>query len=210
MAIEWVASVNRYRDTDTGRFVSPEQVEALVEKSRVDAAKRLTKLADRLNREEITPAQWEKEFRQIIKETSITQYATGRGGLSQMNPVDYGKVGSFLKDQYKYLKKFKDALPDQSEAQIRMRSQMYAASTKVMYDIGNGAGYGLPDLPAYPTESSPCMFNCACKWRITILKGKENWNCYWTLGTTEHCNVCDERAVKWNPLRIRKGVIQNA
>lgn len=210
MAVEWVSSVNRYRDTKTGRFLSPSTVEALVDKGRLDAANRLISLADELISESLTPAEWEKRFKQIIKETSIQQYATGRGGLSQLTPTDYGRIGSYLKDQYQYLKGFREALPNQSEAQIRVRSQMYASATKYMYEKGTWAAWDMPDLPAYPADgSSECLINDRCSWRIVKLKTPGSWNCFWEIRPGENCPTCLERASKWKPLKIRKGVIIN-
>lgn len=210
MAVEWVASVNRYRDTKSGRFISPETVEFLVDKGRINAAKDLLALADQLIAENLTPDEWENQFRQIVKETSIQQYATGRGGLSQLTKSDYGRIGAYLKSQYKFLAGFKAALPEQSEAQIRVRSQMYAATTKYMYERGVWAAWEMPDLPAYPCDgSTPCLMYCGCGWHIVKLKTPGSWNATWRRTKKESCPVCIERAEKWKPLKIRKGVIIN-
>lgn len=60
-------------------------------------------------------------------------------------------------------------------------------------------------LPAYPGDGSTrCRVRCKCRWDIQRVPG--GWDCYWRLGSAEHCVDCERRAAEWSPLRIRGGV----
>ncbi|KPV42211.1 hypothetical protein SE17_44475, partial [Kouleothrix aurantiaca] len=83
------------------------------------------------------------------------------------------------------------------------RAQLYANSIQTPY--WRGVTRLLP-LPAMPGDgTSPCLTHCRCAWDVTALEGEQNYDCTWTLGDTEHCQVCKQRAVEWAPLRIRNG-----
>jgi len=44
--------------------------------------------------------------------------------------------------------------------------------------------------------------NCRCRWSIT--EDEDNFFCYWTLSSAEHCPGCIDNAATWNPLIIPK------
>lgn len=204
----WDKAAKRFRDSDSGKYLSQEKVESLVEASRVDAAKRLTNLADQMATESISLDEWEKQFRQIIKQESLIEYGVGRGGFKQMTQSDYGRVGRYLRDQYEYLRNFKKAVADLSDAQIKVRSQMYASASKYMYERARSVALDIPKLPAYPCDgTSECLINCGCGWDYQKLEGDGNWDCRWKKTKKESCPTCIDRADKWNPLQVRNGEI---
>lgn len=94
------------------------------------------------------------------------------------------------------------------EAQIAARSRMYVRSAREAYERANARTRGAPELPAYPGDGSTvCLTNCACHWELEPVEDEATgeiveWEAYWTLGMTEHCPDCLERAEMWNPLRI--------
>lgn len=206
----WNAEQRRYRDSATGRFVRPETVRAsvrtIIERSNAQS----DTLADLLANGQLSPADWEREFRETLKRRSISTYMLGRGGQNVMEARDYGRVGAHLRGEYKLLRKFRQAVDagELSDAQIRARSRQYFNSTQVLYEKGNAGAYGI-SLPVYPGERSECQNGCKCRWDIRPANlgnpEREDWDAFWRLGQSEHCPQCERRAQVWAPLQYRNG-----
>jgi len=76
-------------------------------------------------------------FREELKQEYIRQYLLGIGGLERMTQADWGSIGGMLKEQYHpHLDNFLQDIRDGklSEAQIRMRAQMYIDSAHEAYE----------------------------------------------------------------------------
>jgi hypothetical protein len=163
-------------------------------------------LASRLARADIDVAQWQKAMRNDIKDSYINQYVLGHGGRGTMTQADWGRVGAMVKEQYRYLDGFATAVADDTltEAQIRARSQMYHDGSVSAYERAHTLALGVPSLPAYPGDgSSECLGNCRCTWDIREVDG--GWDCYWIVDPgAEHCDTCQDRGSKWNPLEVRR------
>lgn len=58
----------------------------------------------------LTPAMWEAEMRKELKALHIIAAATARGGFDELDFRIYGHIGSNLKKEYAYLKRFRDQI----------------------------------------------------------------------------------------------------
>ncbi len=210
MPWQWEENLNRYRDADTGRFISSASVRDLVDQRQRITGSGSDGLAELLRGGQLNTRDWETGMREAIKDEYIQQYLLGRGGLSQMTQADWGSIGGMIADQYRYLDGFtrEVAAGTLSEAQVAARSRMYIHSGREAFERASARAHGLPELPAYPGDGKTvCLTNCACNWRIEEVYDDDGnllgWNCYWELGEAEHCPDCVANSGKWNPLFIK-------
>lgn len=212
------AQERRYRDTQTGRYVSGARVREAARQIVDTGNSQADALTDLLVSGQLSPEDWSVEFRETLKRRAVSNYMLGRGGRNAMQASDYGRVGAYLRQQYKLVDGF---LVDiraggLSEAQIRARSRQYFNATRTLYERGNAAAYGLANvLPAYPGQqpcTTDCCAGCQCYWDIQPANlgnpDEEDWDCYWRLGSAEHCPQCERRSVAWSPLKVRGGKVQ--
>lgn len=205
MAWTWDLNAKRYRDSETGQFLSRERALEFVQAS-LDASGSATDTLASLAGAEtpmIAPADWRNAMRQEIKDEYIRQYLLGRGGRDQMTATDWGSVGGMLKEQYGHLDAFAAQVDAGalSEGQIRARARMYVASAREAFERANGRAQGVPAMPAYPGDGSTvCLTNCKCTW--VFEQAETGWLCYWQLGRADHCDDCLGRAGEWNPLFV--------
>ena len=201
----WDDASNRYRNTDTGRYIGIRQMLPLRD-TFVEAQKSaIDDLAGRLVTGDIDTAQWVDEFKGILRTTYKDEYALACGGRNAMTQRDYGIIGRQLRDQYTYLYRFADQVENGqlTEGQIRMRSRMYVDSATQAFERGHAAAIGAPDLPAYPADgSTQCRSNCKCHWELR--DEGDHWEAFWKLGMAEHCPDCVERSQTWAPLVLEK------
>jgi hypothetical protein len=147
---------------------------------------------------------WQQAMAQNLLTYGYASYMDG-AGTRAMTPQQQALVNRLIGEQLDYLNRFADDLEAKRgwENKDASRAALYAGSIKPIFWRGRTKGY---DLPAYPTEGSPCIVNCGCSWDMQELDPEElDADFYWRLGATEHCAVCLERAQKWAPLRFRGG-----
>lgn len=201
----WNESLQRYRSTETGRFLGPRQMLELRDVFAQAQRARTSELAARLTTGEITATAWQGEMKGIIKQTYIDQYVMAKGGRAQMTQADYGRLGNMLRDQYKYLQGFESDIKagKLSPGQIAARANLYVESSTQAYERGRAAALGVPKLPAYPGDgSTQCRSNCRCHWEIVPTDG--GWDCFWRLGDAQHCSGCQVNAGTWSPLQVSR------
>lgn len=211
MAYEFVTSVVRYRDTETGRFVPRRTVLRYADMAVTAGQDAADVLANLVSTGQISPADWFELMQQEIKSTFIQEAILGKGGRSSMTPSDWGSVGRQLRDQYAYLEGFREDIENGvlSEAQIRSRSHLYFLASKGAFERGQGAAWGIV-LPGYPGDKElVCNVGCKCYWFIrraderTVLAT-------WTRTAAESCPSCLKRASDWAELVYVDGVLKNA
>lgn len=177
----------------------PPELRALLDKFLSDIA--LESAAMGADRKSIDD--WQRAMAQDLLVYHYASYGTGRGAI-RFSPKEQARINEQVGQQLDYLNKYAAELDTRGwEAKDAARSALYAGSIKSTFWRGKTFGY---DLPAYPTEGSPCMVNCACAWDMNELDPEElDADFTWKLGATEHCEVCRERARVWAPLRFRGG-----
>src|SRR4051794_29213656 len=126
MPHEYSRSDRKYRD-DQGNEVSRQEIRKLIndllDSVRSDAAK----LAAKFDSGEITATEFADSMRELLKSAHIVASSVGRGGLDMMTASDWGRVGSKLQWQYKYLDKFARKLDSGvlSKANSESRARSY-------------------------------------------------------------------------------------
>lgn len=212
MAWAYDPRARRYRDTDTGRFLTSEAARGFVDQSLRAGGIVTDQLASLVAQGQLSPEDWRLRMRAEIKGEYVRQYLLGRGGLEQMTAADWGSVGGALSEQYRWLDRRAESFFDQveaeelSEEEIARRARMYINSAREAYERGQVRRYGIPvlALPAYPGDgSSECLTNCRCYWNIQEIFGEEGeviaWEATWTLTPGESCPTCVDRGLQWAP-----------
>lgn len=128
-------AAGRYRGP-TGAFVPESRVRAYLDAALEAAGKRMDLLATQLRNREIDLISWEVRMRRELKVVATYSGAAAKGGWAQMTEADYGRVGRYLQDQFRFLRGFardiqsgKQALSDSLNA----RSQLYAQAGRPLH-----------------------------------------------------------------------------
>ena len=199
----WDDSAKRYRSPETGRFIGIDDMNGLRTEFMTSQKERLEGVTTVFDAGTIDSLTYERQVKEIIKQTYIDNYVMGKGGRLSMTQADWGSVGGMIKEQYGYLNPFLAQIErgELSQAQINARLKMYINSASEAFWRGFASDIPI-DLPAYPGDgSSRCLVNCQCTWDIQPVEN--GYNCYWRLGAAEHCEDCLQRASEWNPYKIR-------
>lgn len=198
-------TAHRYRDNTTGRFL-PEQTILDLRDALLTSRKEATaRLAEALSAGRADLETWQLGMRAVTKDTLLTEYLFGRGGINAMTPADYGRVGALVKEQYTHLHDFAAEITagQQSAAQIASRAAMYAHAGVAAHSIGKESAYGgRLTLPVHPAQGTTCLSNCLCAW--SIQEGPEAWICTWVRHGAQSCGVCLDRAAQYAPLVVPK------
>lgn len=205
---EWDQPSKRYRNRDSGRYMSSRQMLPLRD-AFIDAQKEaVTDLVDRLVDGEISTNRFVQEMRNLIKTSFVDEYALAHGGRHNMTSRDFGIVGQMCRSQYSYLNNFAAEMNDGklSPGQIRARGRLYIEAASQAYERAAAEVRGISGphgLPAYPGDgSTACRTNCRCSWEFT--ETDDAWECRWTLHPAEHCLDCLGRSATWNPYVVAK------
>lgn len=170
----WDRSTARYRDVETGRFVSRSTIHNYVTQSISSAttASAVTEggvisagtsvYANLAAAGLVTPEQFVDLMRGEIKREYIRQYLLGAGGRDQMTQADWGRIGGMLKEQYGYLNGFADALAagQLSEAQIAARAAMYVNSAREAFNRADWRSHLKAGYDEVRWVTNPMVENC--------------------------------------------------
>lgn len=143
----WDKRTQQYRWTtgkNRGRFVSRAKVAALMDKYIDQSRERGERIVEALLRGDITLRQFEAGFAQVLKYAHVNSYALGLGGTMRFdNARDKGIIGARLREEYKYLRNFTEAIRDGklSEAQIRARARQYFSALFPTEAIARGESH---------------------------------------------------------------------
>jgi hypothetical protein len=133
----WDLNRLQFRDARTGRYVSPDHVFRQVNRVISLSERRMMALAEQVRTREISVAQFKNAMRAEVKSLHLATAIAGNGGLSQMTPARWGKVGGRLKSEFQFLNRFGSNigsrdLPRES-ARIRSRARAYSANARLEY-----------------------------------------------------------------------------
>lgn len=131
----WDRAAGRYRGP-TGAFVPTARVREYLDTALESAGARMDALANGLRDGSIDLISWEVRMRREVKIVATYSGAAAKGGWAQMTEADYGRVGRYLQDQYKYLRGF--ARDVQTGAQpmngmVNARSRLYSEAGRPLY-----------------------------------------------------------------------------
>lgn len=133
----------RYRNATTGRFVSNAQITGLRDAFADRVMGRTDGIVGRLVKGDSTISDFEFAMRQHIRDVHLAEYALGRGGRAAMTQADYGRTGYYLREQYGYLRAFRDqiAAGTLTDEQIAARARLYTESAIGAFERGRTAAF---------------------------------------------------------------------
>lgn len=214
---DWTYSVarRRYRDPTSGRFISPREVQRQYEQFTAARASIMAQLAGGLANGTLDVPGWESKMREQIKLAHGAAYALGRGGVHVMGPDDWNAIDAHVRDQMRYLTRFSRDVADGklSERQVAARSQLYAHSSRQVFERGRAAAFDIR-LPVYPADGgTACKMRCHCHWEIRIesiraVSRGQRIVASWRLGAAEHCPDCIARAITYRAYTVTIGNMQ--
>jgi len=146
---EWVPAAGRYRNKATGRWISEAAVRREAERYH---DKIVTPRVDVLTRKMLSGqaslSDWQAAMRSELRESWKLTYTAGRGGRTAMTFSDYGKLGSRLRMEYRYLNNFAQEIKDGklSEAEILRRAKLYAEGARTGYYDGLTAAMKIAEM----------------------------------------------------------------
>lgn len=195
--------------------VSPKILEEVVEKqlpiSDVDKLKlidlrqnifdnKVNSLAEDMYSGKISLGQWEESMKKSIREVHASVTAIAKGGWDQMSSADWGRIGTPLREQYKYLHTFASDISNTRDTislkAIQARSRLYgqaSSGTAAIVQAGPELAGMLPWMPR--DGSTECLVSCRCYWKFKIVSKdpasqKMIVSAVWKLSPAEHCKTC--------------------
>jgi hypothetical protein len=192
----------RRRDGQTvGRTAAAGLRDALTERRAATA----DALAESLAKRRLTVEAWQRRMEAALSAMYVHAFALGAGGVGMMAAAEYRYIDGRLAGEFGNVADLAGRIREgrYSQAQIANFSGNTIRLGAGMWDVGDahtrGVDYGR--LPAYPRDgSAPCQGRCRCMWEHHFDSG--NWTgSSWRLGSIEHCRVCLDRALVWNPWR---------
>ena len=183
--VSWSHDLGAYVWNSNGRIVSDAKIQSQLDNIVDEFHKNVERLAERLDNGNLTIAQWQERMKQEILDIHRTQYTVGRGGVDQMTPRDWGRLGSDLRwMHYDSLDGFAldisngKQLPDgtfrpYTESEIRARSKLYMNSSNKQYWRGKteakiAAGYVTEQRFLNPAEHCGDCTGYAAQGRVPI------------------------------------------
>ncbi len=166
--------------------------------------------ADAWTTGEISLADYERLFKQELKDLYIASVWTATGSPEATTQRHYGLAGRRLRDQYGFVSDFFQEVEagEMTINQIKARGALYARSSRQITEQIGGQQDGLPLLPAYPADGSTiCKTNDKCTLRTENVQN--GFDVFWVLHPAEHCRDCVRRSAN-SPLRVRFGRVVNA
>lgn len=167
-------------------------------------------LSEQLYTGAISIGAWEERMKAEIRALHTATAAIGKGSFADVTQSDWGRVGSEVKKQYRYLHNFAEHIAENRESlslrAIQARAHMYGNAsrhTAVLMQAGEFAGgtrrkpgrfKGLPWMPG--DGSTECLINCKCHWELKVIgttKDSKLVRAVWKLSVAEHCADCIDR-----------------
>lgn len=161
------------------------------------------KLSEQVFSGELTIGAWEEKMRAELRQLHSSAAAIVKGGWDQMTSADWGRLGTPLREQYKYLHGFANTIAEQADTislkAIQARARMYgraAGGTASIIQAGAVIENLLPWMPR--DGSTKCLINCMCRWELKVTKVDKKSKditikAVWRLSPAEHCKDCIER-----------------
>lgn len=163
---------------------------------------RLTQATDQLRHEEITFEAWHLSVGDALVYLYLHAVLAGCG---EIPPRLREVVDRIAVSTRQLLEPMRHVPPDQLIDQV-------GVLTGVVYELVDRAqGYAerRPRLPVYPQQGCLWHQHCRCRWEW-VPTGREGcWDVYYKVDPQEMCEVCLERALRYNPLRIRNYQVEN-
>jgi len=194
---------------DDPRWSHLERLEQFTAKERLklfgdverDYAAAMNRAAERLIAGKTSPNEFRRDMERAIWIDARAAFLAGKmamGGEAQLSREEERELRRWGNFQVNRLIKFVDAIKkgEQSDAQIRNRTEMYTRAIERVYENGQARAFGdlYDELPQKPRDGqTACGLGCKCYLELVPeYKGGKliAVNVYWRLRPAEHCKDC--------------------
>lgn len=153
----------RYRDRNTGRFLSERDALQLTQRSIEAAGKDLDDLVVQLDQGLLDLATWQRQAAALIKSVHLAQFILGRGGIANVVPADFLTVARTLRQEYGFLERFGQDLAANrlSAAQARARARLYLNKARLSYWQGREQAVNRGPMPSEMRRFLAPVEHCA-------------------------------------------------
>ncbi len=174
MELKFDRRSGQYRNLETGRFVPRADVLRLVEEETLRGEVRLKAIARLLIAGRIDLPEFQERFAEQLKASHLRLGMLSSGGKEGVTKADYGAVGKNLRDEYKYLRGFGQAIAagELNPEQIVKRAASYGQSARISFFSvekqsrkRNGVNQGRRDLdPQSSKHCADCLRHATHGW----------------------------------------------
>lgn len=128
---------SRYRDTRTGRYVPEARVRNEIDHY-IDSVGRqqARQLATDLRAGNVSLAEWQQGMKEMIRNVHYANVAAASGGVRNMTNVERGRVGGYVANQLRYLRRFANQIASGEQplnGVVDRRCDMYAQAGRGSY-----------------------------------------------------------------------------
>lgn len=190
-------SAHRYRNTATGRFLSPTtdaELRAEFVQARKDA---IARLGRGLGDGSLTVNGFRRAFRDEIEALHGVEFMFGRGGRKAMTLDDRQRLSGMIAREWAHADDFviQAAAGQLSARQIEARATMYASAGHKAAEAGRMASYVGFRPPAMPGVGTICRSNCRCSW--VVVETENGWRARWVRHASDSCETCIAREQRY-------------
>lgn len=163
---------------------------------------KVDELSEKMYTGDISIGDWQESLKKEIRMIYNSSAAIGKGGWDQMGPRDWGRLGTPLREQYRYLQGFAEHVATNRDTvslkYIKARTRLYgegAFHATTMIEAGFWFSDTLPWLPK--DGSTECLNRCHCWWSLEVTsttKRHQVVRATWNLGVADHCDTCLQRS----------------
>lgn len=135
----WLKDFNRFRDMETGRFVSRQTINDILQTQTSEAETRYREIATALHEGRITSASFVERMREESRRNMLQNIALAKGGFDRLDFSDYGRAGQALRNQYAQFAGTAQDVADGkvSLPQLLQRANGYAGEARRQYYIAD-------------------------------------------------------------------------
>jgi len=127
----------RYRDIETGKFVSAKAVRSAVDQVIDVESGKLRELASKFTQGKISFAEWQLQSMAQIKALHVSMALAANGGINSTSPSDLGYIGNLIKQQYQFFRNMAKDIRQGRQAldgTLLARVGLYAQSARRTYE----------------------------------------------------------------------------
>lgn len=137
MPFKWDKTKGKYVNSETGRVVAWPRVKKALEQTISFSRSNVQGLSERLIKGQITLRDWQNAMAAEIKQMHIASEIVARGGLANMGPREWGRVGARIRGQYAYLENFASQIElgaQPMDGRLLNRAAMYSYATRGTFE----------------------------------------------------------------------------
>ena len=159
-------------------------------------------LAEKVFTGDITIGEWEETMKMEIRNLHTSMAAIGAGGWDAMTSQMWGRLGTPLREQYRYLHGFAEHITENRNTisldMIKSRSRLYGKAGGYSVSLMQAGAYIESQLPYIPRDgSTECLMGCHCFWELNAISRDritgQKVQAVWLTQPAEHCDDCLER-----------------